>query len=220
MARIMTNSSRVGDPALSTRLQTLHNLYQNQENIWDIGCDHGQLGQSFKDVATVKSIHLVDISAAVIKKLKDKSIDSYISRPELFVHHSGGQDLTLSEGTHCIYIAGMGGKEISIIIDHLLPQMGANDLLVISPHRGILETRSYLSQSELTLIKELVVEEGNQFYQMMALKKDSQGPKVTVYGENIWVGETGIRYKEYVLKHWKHHQDVAARAYVAYLSAL
>src|SRR5690348_9300192 len=105
-------SSRVGE--LSERLLSLSRHYRNEKYIWDIGCDHGLLGLSFRDHELVEEIHLVDSSVPVIEKLK-QTIDSYISKANLFIELKEGQKIKPHSSSNLIFIAGMGGKEIGEI---------------------------------------------------------------------------------------------------------
>ena len=219
MDKTTTSSFRRGEK-LSLRLQYLHNQYQQEDQVWDIGCDHGQLGLSFAEVETVKEIHLVDPSLSVIEVLKQTVKDSYISRPKVFIHHQEGQSVSLSDSSNCIFIAGMGGKEIGDIILHLISKLTPEDRLVISPHRKIMDLRSLLKSLPLGLVKEEVLFEEGQYYQVLILKIDPQLPKVSLYGDGLWQGEWGEKYRQHQLKHFGIHQDVASQAYVEYLKRL
>lgn len=213
MARTTMSSSRVGD-TLSHRLKSIKSYHSNQRNIWDIGCDHGLLGLSFAG-SDVDSIHLVDPSRPVINKLKD----SYITIEKVFITEAEGQKLTITSLSNCIYIAGMGGKEIGSIILHLLPQLDSTSRIVISPHRKILELRSLLATLPLTLIEEKVLYEDEQYYQILCLTPGN-GPRVHQYGENIWGSEAGEEYRQHQIKFFTPHQDLASQSYVAYLKGL
>ena len=210
----MMNSSRVGDE-LSLRLQKLHSFYTNQTHIWDIGCDHGLLGCSFRTYP-VDSIHLVDPSKPVIDKLLKSNIDSYITIPKVFITHATGQSLIIPERNNLIFIAGMGGKEIAEIIEHLLPQLDNSSKIVISPHRKILELRSTLNKLNLVLDDELVLIEGGQYYQILSLVPGI-GPKVPLYGEKLWDSEEGKLYCAHQLKHFATHQDPVSKGYWNFL---
>ncbi|WP_408096463.1 tRNA (adenine(22)-N(1))-methyltransferase TrmK [Peredibacter sp. HCB2-198] len=220
MDRTTTNSSRVGDSSLSLRLSTLHHQYQNETSIWDIGCDHGLLGLSFLNHEHVKAVHLVDPSDLVIKTLKDKFKATYISSPKLFIHHQPGQAVKLDPNSNCIFIAGMGGKEIGEIIQNLIPQLTSNDRLVISPHRKILELRVLLHSMNLDLLHEEVLKEDGQYYQIMVLAKSEKSGLIPLYGEKLWTSETGREYRIHQLKHFDLHQDVASRQYISFLKSL
>lgn len=220
MARTTTNSSRVGDPSLSHRLSTLHDYYQAEHSIWDIGCDHGLLGLSYLNLESVKSIHLVDPSDLVIETLNNKLEDAYITNGKLFVHHQPGQDVKLDPNSNLIFIAGMGGKEIGEIILNLITQMSEKDRLVISPHRKIGELRALLNTLPLALLHEEVIKEDGQYYQILCLTKGPQTGAVPLYGEKLWVTELGKEYRLHQLKHFEPHQDVASRQYLSYLKSL
>lgn len=210
--------SRVGD-SLSARLKSIRHYHTNQRNVWDIGCDHGLLGLSF-EASDVDSIHLVDPSKPVIDSLINKLRDSYITKGKVFITHKEGQSLIIDSLSNCIFIAGMGGKEIGIIISHLLPQLDESSRIVISPHRKILELRTLLKKLPLSLIEEKVIFEEDQYYQILCLSPVDSGRKVSLYGEELWTSETGERYREHQIKFFTPHQDLASQDYVSYLSGL
>lgn len=212
----MMSSSRVGD-FLSARLSALRSYHEQQRNIWDIGCDHGLLGLSFQKQEGIESIHLVDPSAPVIDELRNKLKDSYITKGEVFIHHKQGQRLNIESDSNCIFIAGMGGKEIGEIIIHLLPNLDVTSRIVISPHRKILELRALLGELPLTLIQEELIFEDGQYYQILCLMK-GEGPKVHPYGTDIWKNEVGEMYRNHQIKHFGVHEDLASKCYVEYLA--
>lgn len=203
---------------LSKRLQALASHYQNQESIWDIGCDHGHLGLSFLEHPKKPQIHLVDPSFDVVQKLKH-SVDSDIPRSTFIkVHHNKGQDLILESGSKQIFIAGMGGKEIRDILKALRPQLTSSDQVVISPHRGILELRDYLSQSEFRLKHEYTLMEDEQYYQVLCLDFESL-ERVSPFGVGVFQGPVGQAYRKKMLETFEIHQDPLSRAFLSYLKA-
>jgi tRNA A22 N-methylase len=167
----------------------------------------------------VQAIHLVDPSAKVMHKLRQK-VDSYITEGHHKIHlyHQHGQDTHLDLLPKCIFIAGMGGAEILAILGQLEPQLSAADQIVISPHRKILELRAALNASQLRLEREEVVEEGGLFYEIIGLRKKPELPALSRYGEATWEGETGRRYREHVLAIFSAHQDPASKEFIEWLS--
>lgn len=203
---------------LSKRLQALASHYHLAQSIWDIGCDHGQLGLSFRDHPQKPFIHLVDPSLDVIHKLK-QSIDSDIPINHFIkIHHNKGQDVKLDPGSKQIFIAGMGGKEIRDILKALRPQMSAPDRIVLSPHRGILELREYLATSDFRLIHEYTLMDEDQYYQVLCL--DFESPlSVHPFGEGVFQGEVGEAYRLKLVETFEIHQDPKSRAFLSYLKA-
>ncbi len=205
---------------LSQRLQSLARFHENQDTIWDIGCDHGALGLSFLKHSHVSQIHLVDPSHHVIKSLKTKLEDSYITIPDnVLLHETKGQDIKLKSSRNLIFISGMGGKEITEIIHSLLPQLSANDRLVISPHKNILELRQSLSLLPLSLKDEILVLDEGRFYQVLCLLK-GEGLPVTEFGQAIWSHSEGASYRDFMLKTFSAHQDPLSRRFVTFLQSL
>ena len=216
MGKTMMNSFRGGE-SLSDRLKKLHSFYQGEKHIWDIGCDHGLLGLSFNDYETVESINLVDPAAPVIDVLKKKLLDSYITKANIY--HKKGQEINIPTSSNCIYIAGMGGKEIGEILQHLLEIVDESSRIIISPHRKILELRSLLNKLPVTLLDENLLVEDGQFYQMMALRKGTSGKKVSLYGDEIWKGTKGQKYLDHQLTFFSVHRDEASERYVDFLKS-
>lgn len=207
---------------LGPRLLHLSSFYSHEQEIWDIGCDHGFLGLSFLQSEAVSSIYLVDPSKKVIDQLITNLKDSYITIPsKVSVIHEKGQNLKLkSDIKKIIYIAGMGGKEIIGILDHLRPQLSSDDSVIISPHKNILELRKYLLESELRLKDESVISENGRFYQVLCLSLFSGHPKVSAFGEKLWLNSLGKSYRDYVLSTFSSHKDPLSMEFVHYLRHL
>jgi tRNA (adenine22-N1)-methyltransferase len=205
---------------LSLRLKTLAGYYQQSKLIYDIGCDHGHLGLSFRETPGIEAIHLIDPSVGVIETLNNR-IDSYITKSSFIkVLLQRGQDVVLDPCSKTIFIAGMGGKEIQEILKNLIMQVSDDDRIVISPHRNILELREYLSESTFNLVEETCLFEDGQYYQVMCLSTSKGLGKVHPYGVGIWQGKVGSDYKTHQLDTFTVHQDPRAKAYVAYLRLL
>lgn len=216
------SSSKVGD-SLSLRLSKIRSFYQNEFYLWDIGCDHGDLGLSFVNSPSVEVINLVDPSISVKKSLELKLKDSYITKPLIEIKNERGQDLKITnDKKNLIFIAGMGGKEIGEIIYSLLPQLDSSSKIVISPHKNILELRSFLNSLPLCLEEETLVFENHQFYQIMVLKPDSSfdRKRVSVFGEEIWKSPLGISYRSHLLKHLPFHRGKLSQDFLKYLNSL
>jgi tRNA (adenine22-N1)-methyltransferase len=207
---------------LGPRLLHLSSFYTHEQEIWDIGCDHGYLGLSFLCLETVSSVYLVDPSKKVIDQLINKLKDSYITIPnKIKVLNQKGQYLEISKNIKkIIFIAGMGGKEIIDILDHMKPQLSVEDSVIISPHKNILELRKYLLESEFRLKDESVISESGRFYQVLCLSLFSGHPKVSAFGEKLWSGSLGNSYRDYILSTFSSHQDQLSMEFVHYLRHL
>ena len=112
----------------------------------------------------------------------------------------------------------MGGKEISEIIQSLLPHLQSCSRFVISPHRKILELRSLLRELPLKLEKEEVVWDKGQFYVILSLKPDITGEKkVSLFGDDLWQSETGEHYRQQQIQFFSLHKDEKSQQYIDFL---
>ena len=114
----------------------------------------------------------------------------------------------------------MGGRETKDILIHLAAQLNEDDVVVISPHKNILEVRAYLTSSRYHLKKEDVIQENQRFYQILALSLSPQHVRVSRFGEEIWQGPLAATYRSYILNTFKSHQDELSREFVTYLDGL
>lgn len=215
---MMSSSKSVGK-RLSERLKSLRKHHHHQQHIWDIGCDHGHLGMSFYGQEGVSKVHLLDPAEAVIDQLKLKYKDSYITNGSLNIIHSKGQDLKIKTPSNCIFIAGMGGTEIGEIIENILPQLDSDSYLVISPHRKILELRAKLERMSISLVKEEVVFENKQFYQILVLRPGVGAP-VTRFGHELWMSRIGEQYRVQQIEKYGIHKDKFSIEYLEYLKSM
>jgi tRNA A22 N-methylase len=219
----MMSSSKKSNK-LSKRLQFIKSFDHQSVSVWDIGCDHGDLGLSFIDCSWVEEINLVDPSIRVIEDLKDKVRDSYITNPffsKIKIINSFGQELKLCQKKKTLFIAGMGGKEMGEILTHLISQISNEDRVVISPHRKVLELRELLMELDMRLIHEEVLQEGGQFYPLLVLSIDPKNISVSKYGEaQFWGTPDGLTYKDHQIRFFSKHSDPRSKAYVEFLKSL
>lgn len=214
MVSSMMNFSRA---KLSKRLSLFASYYQDQDIIWDIGCDHGHLGLSFINHPKNPLIHLVDPARPVIEKLQNKLIDSDI--PRLSIFHQQGQEVILSPmKSHFIFIAGMGGLEIIDILSNLFPQLKNGDQVLISPHNKVLEVRAFLQQQGKWLESERVLVEAGIWYPHFLLAKEAQ--TCSEFGEEIFKGEEGHEYRAYLMEQLSRHRDTRSKEFLNFLCRL
>jgi len=208
---------------LSKRLEKIRSFHGCIESIWDIGCDHGDLGLSFAHLPEVKEINLVDPSPLVMDVLNKKIQAAYIAfAKKIKTHLSKGQNLKIQkENTKTIFIAGMGGKEIGEILDSLSNYLSVNDTIVISPHRKILELRAKLQHSHFRLQKEEIFFEDGEFYQIISLSTDPGFSQVSPYGNiSMWRTPWGKIYRDKQIFNFSKHRDSLSKDYVSYLNSI
>ena len=208
--------------ALSFRLAELASYYQSEEYIYDIGCDHGLLGLSFKSNPKVKGIYLIDPNPYSVDIIS-KTLDADITEPSfIYPMKINGEETKISDPNSLVFIAGMGGKTIINILKSWPSENLLNcSQIVLSPHRNLLELRSYLHQENFKLVGERVLTENNQFYEVLSVTKSkNNGPRVSLYGEELWERPGSANYLKHQLGYLEYHRDSQSLAYLNYLKQL
>lgn len=112
--------------------------------LWDVGCDHGYLGEAALR-AGFPFVHFVDPAEALIERLRRRL--SFHFRSAGF-HAERAQDLRESMHGN-IVMAGFGADQMCEILDRHFGGVGARSLdrsrLILVPHKDIKKIPTWLS---------------------------------------------------------------------------
>lgn len=204
---------------LSHRLQTIHDHTPLHPHIYDVGCDHGELGLSFQIYPEVHTIHLVDPSSAVIEGLKEKMSGSDIPK-QVAVSKKKANQIEIKTKKNSIILCGFGGTQISEGIKHLKTQLDEESVFVLSPHRHVLQLREWLAKGTFDLLLDMMILEDNQFYPLLVVA-NRKGRRVHPFGEkDLWHSPVGAEYREQLLGVLKRHQNPRDQRFFQYLESL
>ncbi len=202
---------------LSKRLNTLvelASLYAKGRDVYDIGCDHCQVGEQLLLKESIPNIHCVDKS----KKALDRAFDVLSSNSKYSDIPSGlhynqsclhrlvinGNKLKILQKS-LILIAGMGGLNINDIIAHLHLQCSEH-IYILSPHKNIIETKSFLKEIGFKLFEEKVLLENGKFYEIFIASRDGNHD-IHPYGNLIWQSKESYPYFKYLSEHHQKYQS-------------
>jgi tRNA A22 N-methylase len=217
------------------RLTYFKNLLSLEtEEVWDIGCDHGQFGLACaeENSGTLKKICFIDPSLEVIRPLQKKleiwkkhasSRNPQDTQIEFEVRHCLAQDLSVPAQGHrlslCLF--GFGGREMKIILqcwEKVLSERKIFWECLVSPHRGEWELRRFLLSTPWHLQAEGVVNEESQFYHWIHFSNQASPKKFTLWGgEELWGSSGGENWKGVLLKNCRHVQKGDLSELVKYL---
>lgn len=117
-------------PKLSHRLQLILDQALPHEDLWDLCCDHGQLGAEALNLNRFKKIYLVDQVPSIIENLKIV----YSSSPMTILCSDASKISQELYGN--VVIAGVGGLNMKVIVDELIQRKVLKaKRLILSPHR-------------------------------------------------------------------------------------
>ena len=98
---------------LRARLELLSSLLKTNQDLWDIGCDHGLLGEKFLAQSSIGKVYLLDKIPHLINRLGKIHINE--ARVSCILHNAK-QALTQSLSGNVV-LAGMGADTIIDILD-------------------------------------------------------------------------------------------------------
>lgn len=170
--------------SLSPRLQAVADLVPQGARLADVGTDHGQL--------PVWLVRQGWISRAVASDLRPGPLSrgqALAQRWEVVDRVSfrlcDGLSAIAPEEAEVITIAGMGGETIADILD-ATPWAGEGSRrLILQPMSGMDGLRRYLSENGFSIIREVLVPEGETLYVILLAVPGEMEPLSE--GE-IWVG--------------------------------
>ena len=138
------------------------------KSLADVGCDHGKVSIAAILGGKVERVIACDISSKSLQKAIDLAEKCQVKDIEF---RAGDGLQVIGDGeVSCAVIAGMGGNEIMNILSRI--PLGIKRL-VLSPHRNVVELRSFLSKKNIYIDKDYIVKDGRKFYDIIVAQIDS-----------------------------------------------
>lgn len=138
---------------ISKRLKAIINLIPNNQNVWDVGCDHGLLDIYLSIKCPSIKINGSDISSSSIKQA-NYNAKKYNAGPNLsFILSDGCKNLFIQK-EDVLVITGMGGK---LIVELLLKASCLCDTLVIGAQKNLYYLRKSIIAIGYYIEKEDVI---------------------------------------------------------------
>lgn len=179
--------------------------------VWDLCCDHGQIGMGLE--RDNRKVYFLDQVNSIIQNIKD----TYIPSGAIILADARIYKFPLSKEKTVFIICGIGGELGIEILGNLIPQLRTNDEIVFSPHNGLLKVRKMLSDSKLYSLKEAVIADNNQFYEIFVLSLSGENKTPALPGKYWSMSDDELAY----IKHQIDFYTIKARydeTYAAILS--
>lgn len=123
---------------MTPRLRFLLEQANPDGPLWDVGCDHGYLGELALQ-KKIRPVYFVDAAAHVMSELKRKLSRQYVDAKFL---HLRGQDIDQVVSGSFV-MAGFGGDQMAEILEILFQkQLVKNCRFILSPHKDEEKIRS------------------------------------------------------------------------------
>lgn len=169
---------------MSARLEAILSLVHGDRPLFDLCCDHGQIGLRALERWSLPHLILVDQSAAVMDVLSKRIAqrgESLQSRITLL--RQPAETLHLPEEACDIVIAGVGSSSCISIIEGLFESGIKGHRLILACQQKTQDLRLYLQRRQFMLVDEMVVLENGRFREIIAV--GAEGSAISLYGERF-----------------------------------
>lgn len=199
---------------LSKRLSGILSLIQAKPQLWDICCDHGELGFAAVDAGVAQEIYLVDRVPSIIHNLDERIKATDI--PLGFAIKTFCEDAAKTKRNFSnanIVISGIGESTAIEILEQYT--FDSECELILSIHSDNYELREYLAARGFKLLFEQILKDKGKYYELLRLSLN-EGEVLTKVGDSMWSSsnpesiellEKKISYLETRLRHHNNEQD-------------
>ncbi|MFN7730184.1 MAG: tRNA (adenine(22)-N(1))-methyltransferase TrmK [Bdellovibrio sp.] len=140
---------------MTPRLNYLLSKADPLRTLWDVGCDHGYLGEQAL-IQGFPFVHFVDPADPVIQKLKRRLGFHYGNAA---YHQLRGQDLANFKIEGSVVMAGFGGDQMREILERWMQHSLLGDArLILSPYKDEKKLADWLQTTFGDLISDSFVE--------------------------------------------------------------
>lgn len=166
---------------MSPRMELILASLRGDRPLFDLCCDHGQLGLAALERWHLPHVSFVDQSPSVMQRLAATIEQSGLDLSKVTLVTGAAETLSVPPGASDFILAGVGGQTIVKILDGLFPSGLGEHRLIISSQQKTQDLRFYLRTRDFRLIDEQVILEKGRFREVLTL--GSEGDLVTLYGE-------------------------------------
>jgi len=177
----------VNSKKISYRIKSIISLVpKGTEVVWDLCCDHGQIGQVF---LPENKVIFIDQVAPIVERLRNKIAASDIPRLcyDIILKDATQFDYPISSKNNCYIIVGIGA-DLLIKILQKIPR-NKQDTFIICAHQYSYKLREFLVNTpSLKLQKEILINEAGQFYEVLRMGY-AKGESTPLVGRDMWFNE-------------------------------
>jgi len=154
---------------LSLRLQAIADMVDFGVSVIDVGTDHGYIPVYLTQKRHVRNVTASDINEGPLDRARLSAAEYGVLDRITFVLRDGLKDMPSDEitGADTIIIAGMGGENISQILQQA-PWTGNPGInLILQPMTKVHKLRQYLMENGYIIEKEVLVKDSGKIYPVM-----------------------------------------------------
>ena len=155
---------------LSKRLASLIPFFKGEDNVVDVGCDHGYLSIYLKNNCLVNSVIASDVNENALSVAKANIKEADLNIPTVISDGISNVDLT---NVNCIVMSGMGTATVLHILEDSSKLKHINKIIVQSNNNHDI-LRKQMNKKGYYLSEEVAVYDRGKWYLSMLFIKSSK----------------------------------------------
>ena len=181
---------------ISKRLKSIAGLIKENDNVADIGCDHGLLGIYLIKSKRLNNIIISDINSKALKQAK-KNVNKYKLKDKIEIKQGNGLEV-INKNIDTITISGLGTSTIIRILNH--DNLNQINKLIIQSNNDHYFLRRFLILKGFYISHESLVYEKGRYYINIVFKrgKKKYSLKELMYGPILM--DANKDYYQFLLK--------------------
>lgn len=197
---------------VSKRIQIIANILETEDkNVWDLCCDHGQLGSYLLENKNVRKVFFVDRVPKIMDSL-EKILNHSFSKERFECQTLDAHEIDPAPDD-VITICGVGGQlAISLMNAFLKKLKESESTYLICAHYHMYDLRLFLKANHLKLISEKLIEDQGRMYELLYVSHKGT-EEISLIGNKMWDLSNlhHLRYLDKTLSHYqkKGHQESA-----------
>lgn len=203
--------------AVGTRLQCLHDLANASgepvwDRLWDLCCDHGQLGLMSLTTGRARAVHFVDSVPSIMARLATELSElPDVQTGRAHLHTADARDLSPQPGKRqLVMLAGIGGEKAIWILEALTRHLSFQHAdWVISTTNSMFEVRQWLRQHRFGLKAEALAVERGWCHECLRVSRQAASPVPAVGAFWDTTNPDHARHLKRVRQHYQTIRDYA-----------
>ncbi|RJG48161.1 tRNA (adenine(22)-N(1))-methyltransferase TrmK [Motilimonas pumila] len=183
---------------------------KHYQHIWDMCCDHGQVGINLLDRSPACHLHFVDQVPSIMTSLQLRLEHHFASSSTHWHTHcqDAGQISFSAAESHLVIIAGVGGVNTLALINQMLSKTPSSNIdFLLCPVHQLWPLRKALNQKGYGLEREQLLQENRRFYELLYVSGTSQ-KAISNTGCHLWQADKRLseQYQQRLLAHYHRMQ--------------
>ena len=174
-------------PNLTPRLYTISKQIDRCKCFADIGTDHAYLPVFMCMSGKCETAIASDINEGPLKRAKN-TIMQFGQEDKIQLRLGSGLDVLEKNEADVISIAGMGGIEISNILESGKAKISPSATIILQPMTSVPELRAFLLENGWTVTKEILAKEDEKIYNILSFKLEGM-PAKEQSGADLYIGK-------------------------------